>query len=126
MGVGQVLNGFDRRTGERNRCYAYDTEDHSPPKCPKWPWGPHIAATSPSVNKAPLPYRSSISTENSVSVRIEAYRNPNEGGGNCEHSLSTTPKAGGQLVRVKEGSVDILETVATANLARFRLPANCN
>ena len=33
-GRGQTLNGFNRRTGGRNRCLTWDSEYHLAPKCP--------------------------------------------------------------------------------------------
>ena len=51
-------------------------------------------------------------------------KNPNEGGGNCEQSSSSTLEAGSQLLRMKEDSDILLRTGATVNVARFRWLAN--
>ena len=51
---------------------------------------------------------------------MEGARNLKEGTGRCEQSFSTTPGAGGQLIRARADSVVILDTWATANLARFQ------
>ena len=93
----QVLNRSNRRTGECNRCYTCDSEYHLAPKCPGRKQGKPTGAMNPhSANKAPRPSFSSISLEKPASACMDGYRSPNEGGGNCEHTCSTTLKAGSQ------------------------------
>ena len=69
-GGGRTSNGFNRRTGPRNRRYKCDSEYHLAPKCP-WQdvaeseWG---SATSEKGN-ARKPPNSAISMETPVSVK---------------------------------------------------------
>ena len=69
-GDGQMLNGFNRRKGERNRCFARDSEYHLAPKRPlrKSPTSSR-PVPSPPLNKAPRPPYASISMETPVSAR---------------------------------------------------------
>ena len=119
-GDGHVLNGFNRRTGGRNRCDTCDGGYHLAPKCPRRKHGkPTSMSSPPSVKKAPRSSFPATSMGNSASVCMEGSRNPKEIRGYCEQSCSTTLEAGSQLIRMKEGSVATLETGAAPNLVCF-------
>ena len=102
----QEKNGSNRRTGERNRRYRCGTEYHLLPKCPLRQGKP---APAPSVAPPFLP-RSSFPT-----ITLEAT--PPEPK-SVEHSLTTSLKADCPIFYAKDESVVILDTGATANLAR--------
>ena len=106
--VGRRKNGFNRRTGERNRCYRCGSEYHLLPKCPvkqesKAPAPPSV---SPSRPRASF---SSISLEEPPSGRNVA-----------EQAFIPSLKVDCPIFYAKEESAVILDTGATANLVCFR------
>ena len=90
-GNGEMLNGFNRRTGLRNRRYKCDSEYHLAPKC-SWRHVPQsaIGAASPTDSKTRRPFYSTNCTDAPLSAR-KADRSEN----GCEQSFSTAMDIGG-------------------------------
>ena len=104
----QDKNGFNRRTGERNRCYVCGSEYHLLPKCPsKRDRRAPAPAPSPPTNP-----RSSFSS----STLEDSPRDINV----VQHSFSTSMTRERPVCYAQNGSVVILDTGATANLVRFK------
>ena len=83
-GDGHVLNGPNRRTGERNRCNSRGSGYHLAPKCAqRKQWEPASTINPLSANKPPRPPFSSTFMGNPVSVRMGGTRSSKEGSGNC-------------------------------------------
>ena len=104
----QEKNGFNRRTGERNRRYRCGSEYHLPPKCPikQEPKAPAPVKTTPSNPRSPF---SSITLEDS----------PPESK-SVEHSFTTSLKVGRPVFFARNESVAIVDTGATTNLVCFQ------
>ena len=72
----QVLDGVNRRTGERNRSYSCGIEYHLAPKCPRQRrWEPDNVPRPPPANEAPRSSSPPISIDNFASVRTEGTKN---------------------------------------------------
>ena len=104
----QEKNGFNRRTGGRNRCCRRGSENHVLPKCPvrlenKPPAPP---SAPPSIPRSSF---SSITLEDTPSERKSV-----------ERSFTASSKADFPIFYAKNESVDILDSGATANLARLQ------
>ena len=103
----QVRNGFNRRTGERNRCYGCDSEFHLLPKCPKRA-NPSPVTPFPSLptNYAPRPSFYSIALDPAPSVCIDSSPPEKKVGGHTEQSFSASLDSGCRLVCMRDDSVD--------------------
>ena len=116
-----VPGGFNRRTGERNRCYTCGSEYHLAPRCTqRRQWRPDGAPSSPPAKQAPRSSVPSIRMDTLASACTERTQNPRGGGGQCEESFSTTSEAGSQLICKMDYGVVISNARATANLVCFR------
>ena len=118
---GQVRNGFNRRTGERNRCYGCGSEFHLLPKCPKRASSsPANPSPSPPAIYVPRPSFSSFAMDPVPPVCSGSPPPEKKAGGHSEQSFSTSLDSGCLLVCTRDDSVVVLDTGATANLACFR------
>ena len=117
----QERNGINRRAGERNRCYGCGSEFHLLPKCPKRTNFPQAESSSPPLpNYAP---RSSFSSIAMDPIPLKSEELPPAGAqseGRNEQSFSTSLDSGCLVVCMRNDSVVVLDTAATANLVRFR------
>ena len=96
---GQILNGFNCRTGLRNRRYQSNSEYQPAPECP-WRGTSQGERSPPSQERGrarQLSY-SAISTETPVSAQKAEHLESEETESDCEQSFPTTPDAWG-LVR---------------------------
>ena len=75
---GQEKNGFNRRTGERNRCYGCGSEYHLLPKCP-----------TKQERKAPAPVPPPSSTPRSPFSSITLEDSPQDVN-SAQHSFTTS------------------------------------
>ena len=117
----QARNGCNRRTGERNRCFGRGGEFHLLSKRPKRPYTSTVdPSSSPLPNSGPRSSFSSISMGPAPSVRSEPSPPEQKVEGHIERSFSTSLDSGCQLVCMREDSVVILDTGATANLVCSR------
>ena len=117
----QVRNGFNRRTGERNRRCCCGGEYHLLPKCPKRTNAPPAnPSPSPPRNYVPRSSFSSIAMDPASFVCSESSPPEARVEGCTEQSFSTSLDPGCQLVCMRDDSVVVLDTGATANLACFR------
>ena len=116
----QVRNGFNRRTSERNRSYNCGSEFHLLPKCPKRTnASPANPSPSPPRNYVPRSSFSSIAIDPAPSVRGESSPTETKVEGHTEQAFSTSLDSSCQLVCMRDGSVVVLDTGATANLVCF-------
>ena len=117
----QARNGFNRRTGERLRCYECGSEFHLLPKCPKRQNTPGASAP-PSSLASPIPRSSfsSIAMDPDPPAGTDVAPQANLAEGHCEQSFSTTLDVGCQLICMRNDSVVALDAGATANLVCFR------
>ena len=98
-GGGQTLNGFNRKTGLRSKCYRRDSEYHLAPRCPRRDtprWEGRLF--SPERARSQRPSYSSISTETPASPQKAESARGRETGGKCEQSFVTTVGAGDAFV----------------------------
>ena len=104
----QEKNGFNRRTGERNRRYRCGSEYHLLPECPikREPKALAAARNPPSNPGSPF---SSIILEDSP-----------PGNKSAEHYCTTSLKVDRPIFYAQNESVVILDAGATANLVCFR------
>ena len=117
---GRILNGLNRRAGERNRRLTCHCEYHSAPQRPQrysWEETKFILSV---LEEAFAPMDSPISVQN------DRYQGELDQKGNCEQSCSATLDLGGQFVCVRKASVVVLDTGAAANLFRLKWIANHN
>ena len=93
---GRTFNGFNRRTGVRNRCYRCDGEYHLAPKCP-WRDVPRseLGSVAPEHGKARNPSYSAILTRARVSEKKADQFGSEETSSDCKQSLATTLDVGG-------------------------------
>ena len=114
-------NGFNRRTGERLRCYGCGSEFHLLPKCPKRNSTPQVSvAPPPPPSTVPRSSFSSIALDPEPPACLDSVSPETGTAGHCEQSFSTTLDTGCQLVCMQDDSVVILDTGATANLVCLR------
>ena len=87
----QEKNGFNRRTGGRNRCYRRGSEYHLLPKCPtrQETKAPAPPSAPPSLPRSPF---STITSEDAPSERKSV-----------EHSFTTSLKVGCPTFYAKNG-----------------------
>ena len=116
-GDGRTMNGFNRKTGQRNWCYTQNSEYHS---AHQWPQNENrLSGPSPfqRVAKAPpsQPY-CSIATESPLRVRPPGRDGPGGPERKHKHFFSMTLEIGGQCVCVNGDSVVVLDTGAAAGL----------
>ena len=111
---GQEKNGFNRRTGERNRRYGCGSEYHLLPKRPT-KMGKKVSAPTPPPSSTPRSPFSSITLEDSPQDVNSA-----------QHSVSTSLTKDRPVFYAQNDSVVILDTGATANLVCFSWLARHN
>ena len=115
---GRTMNGLNRKTGERKKCYTCKSEYRLASHCARGENRPHDPSPYQTVVMGPpsQPY-SPIATESPMHVRplkVEGSDGPER---RYEHSFSTTLEIGGQFVCARGDSVVALGASATANLA---------
>ena len=99
----QVRNGFNRRAGERNRCYSCGSELHLLPKCPKRTnSSPANPPPSPPTNYAPRSSFPPSAMGPATSVRSESSPPEKKVEGQTEQSFSTPLESGCQLVCMRD------------------------
>ena len=111
---GSEKNGFNRRTGERNRCFGCGSEYHLLPQRPNKQEKKAPVALLP-VSPTPRSSFSSITLE-------DAPQDANV----LEHSFSTSLSKNRPIFYAHNDSVVILDTGATANLVCFNWLAHHN
>ena len=117
----QERNGLNRRTGERNRCYGCGSEFHLLPKCPRRPDFTKPDSSAQSLpNYAPRSSFSSIAMDPAPVTSDESPPVALPAENRNEQSFSTSLDSGCQLVCMRNDSVVVLDTGATANLVCFR------
>ena len=90
---GQTLEGFNRRTGQRNRRYRRDSERHLAPKCPRMDTERGDRGPAPQErDKVRKPSCSSISLDTPVSAEKAEDLKSEQAASDCEQSVSTTEK----------------------------------
>lgn len=104
---GREKNGFNRRTGERNRCYGCGSEYHLLPKCP-----------NKQERKAPVSLPPQPSAPRSSFSFITLEDDPHAANV-VEHSFVTSLSKGRPILYAHNDSVVIMDTGATANLVCF-------
>ena len=115
-GDGQTLNGFNRRTGNRNRRPKSDSERHLAPKCSLEGNARNESARFRTpLCKVPRSTNSSIPTAAPISVRDDGHTVGTNGGSNCVRFFPTSLDLGGQVFCLVEDSVVVLDTGAAAN-----------
>ena len=123
----QERNGINKRTGERNRCYGCGSEFHLLPKCPKRPDFAKGDSYAPSVpSHAPRSSFSSIAMDPVPPSGADAAPAVLPPENRDEQSFSTSLDSGCQLICMRNDSVVVLDTGATANLVCFRWLAHHN
>ena len=116
----RALNGFKRRTGERNWCFTCNSESNFAPNCPsQGTLGEGSAPPTPFWNKPPRPPCCSIAMESPISLRNDGFPEKKDTAGIREQSLYTTLDLDGQFLCMRENSVVALDSVAAANLLCF-------
>ena len=111
---GKERNGFNRRTGERNRCYGCGSEYHLLPKCP-----------TKQEKKGPVALPPPPSTPRSSFSSITLEDTPQDANV-LEHSFTTSLSKDRPIFYAHNDSVVILDTGATANLVCFNWLAHHN
>lgn len=124
---GRAKNRFNRRTGERNRRYACNSEYHYAPQCSQKEnrYGGAPPCSRYAKNPSNKPF-SSIAMESPPEVRPSwksGYERPER---SQEQPFSTTLEIGGQFAVTQSDSVVALDTGAPANLVRFKWLGNRN
>ena len=85
---GRALNGFKRRTGERNWCFTCNSESNFAPNCPsQGTLGEGSAPPTPFWNKPPRPPCCSIAMESPISLRNDGFPEKKDTAGIREQSL---------------------------------------
>ena len=124
---GRMLNGFDRRTGGRNRCFTCNSDYQFAPQCPRKESRGEGPNPSTCVWKEPSrPPYSSIAVESPISVQTDGYDEKSDQRGKCGRPLSATLDLGGQFLCVREDCVVALGAGAAANLVLFNWLENHN
>ena len=114
---GRTLNGLNRRTGGRNRCYASKCEYHcAPRRSRKENRSSGLSSLHRAAKRPPSPPYSSIATEFPSHVQPPTWDGEMGSGRTYEHSLSTALDIGGQFVSVQGDSVVVSDAGTTANL----------
>ena len=99
---GRTLNGLNRRTGGRNRCYASKCEYHcAPRRSRKENRSSGLSSLHRAAKRPPSPPYSSIATEFPSHVQPPTWDGEMGSGRTYEHSLSTALDIGGQFVSVQ-------------------------
>ena len=116
-----MLNGFNRRTGRRDRGYRRDGEYHLAPKCPlrDTPIGGRTPV-SQERDKATRPSFSSISMDAPASAQKVVHRGRDETSGAREQSVCSSMDMGNLFLVSSEDKVVVLDSGAAANLGSFR------
>ena len=119
-GDGEALNGFNRRTGVRNRRDKCDSENHTAPKCPKRDaHRSEIGSASSENSKARRPPYSTISMGSPITIRKADQLVVGKTSGGGEQSCSTSMDVGGLFVLAKSDSLAVFGAGVTANLLCF-------
>ena len=126
-GDGQTLNGFNCRTGLRDRCYRRHSEYLLAPKCPwrdtpKGDWSP----PSQEQGKASQPSYTANLMQTQVSAQKAEHVGSEETKSECEQSFLTKLDVGGLSSVSDDDSVLALDAGATANLVCFCRPERQN
>ena len=115
------MNGFDRRTGERNRCYACKSEEFYEPQRPqkenRYGGSPQSCRNA---KYSPSRHYCSIAAEPPPAVWPSGKSGSGGPGRLREQSFSTTLGIGGQFAVAQADGVVALDTGATANLVCFK------
>ena len=97
-GDGRALYGFNRGTGERNRCITCNSEHHFAPNCPSQDArGKGPAPSEPVSKKLARPPYSSIAMGWPASVRGDGFPVKRSNNGNCEQPVAGTMGLGGPV-----------------------------
>ena len=120
-GGGQTLDGFNRRTGQRNWRYRCDSEYHLAQEYPWYDTPGRVRRPTPQEReKARKPYYSTISTDPPVSFQKVEHLNGEETKSECEQPFSAKLDVGGLFMVSEEDSVAELDTGVKANSVCFR------
>ena len=98
------MDGLNRKTGERNSCYACNSQCHYDPQCPKnenhaeGPLAYRQVPKQPSSQPYPV-----IATESPLQVQRMKSGEKGDADRRCEQSFSTTLGVGGGCARRLRG-----------------------
>ena len=117
QGGGQTLNGFNRKTVLRNRCYRRNSEYHLAPRCP---WRDTLrrggGSFSQERDRSQRPPYFSTSSDTPVVAQKAGSVGESEAGSEREQSFVGAADAGDVSMVSRGDSVVALDTGATAKL----------